>query len=110
MDDPLSTAEMEALWRLAGHQPSPAPPGQPSAKFEKLRPRVQAAMLELILRQLEQEPVAVALTPDDLVVLLTSTHQRIRTLGIRLTAQDKERMSGDPGEERGPLRTAASSG
>jgi hypothetical protein len=100
MDDLLTTPEVEALWRLAGRQPSPAHPLQPNPKFEKLRPRVQAAMLELILRQLEQETAVVTPIQDDLVVLLTSTRQRIRTLGIRLSAQDKRRMSGDPGEER----------
>jgi hypothetical protein len=80
----LSTSEIETLWRLAGCQPGSTGADQAHAKFEKLRARVNTAMIELVLRQLEREIVAVAPRREDLVVLLTSTNARLRTLGIRM--------------------------
>jgi hypothetical protein len=100
MADLLSSREMETLWCLAGRRPASEPPPDPSSKAERLRSRIRAAMLELILRQLETEAGTVAPAEDDLVVLLTSAHQRIRTLGIRLSAEGGTRMSGSGGERR----------
>ena len=85
MDDELTSIEIETLWRLAD-QPAPATPenNPPSAQFASLRLRVQAAMVELVLRKLYREA---ATTPrrEDLLVLLASAHPRLRTLGIRLS-------------------------
>lgn len=83
MDDQLTSTEIETLWRLAD-QAAPAPlPLPPSTKFAGLQPRVQAAMVELVLRKLDREATT---TPrrEDLLVLLSSAHPRLRTLGIRL--------------------------
>jgi hypothetical protein len=60
-------------------------------QFDNVRLRVRAAMLELLLQQLEEEPAMVAPAQEDLVVLLTSKNQRIRTLGIRLSAGNRAR-------------------
>lgn len=86
MDAPLSSTEMEALWRLAGLPSSAAPATPPSPKFAGLRPRVQAAMVEMVLREVEQDAEAVVPARADVLVLLTSTHPRLRTLGLRLSA------------------------
>lgn len=83
-DELLSTSEIETLWRLTGCQPGSTGANQAHAKCENLRARVHTAMIELVLRQLEQEIETVTPRREDLVVLLTSTHPRLRTLGIRL--------------------------
>lgn len=84
MEDQPTSAEMETLWRLAG-QPWHAHALQPTSQFEKLRPRIHAAIVEMVLRQLERDNETVDPGGDDLLVLLASQDSRLRLLGIRLS-------------------------
>ncbi len=76
--------ELEVLWRLAGcgtWSEHPAPHGD---RFLELRQRVAAALLELVVAQLEEQPPDVKPGHSDLAVLLSSQDSRLRMLGVRL--------------------------
>ena len=81
--------DIEALYRLAGrHTPGEHAARLGSVAYHELRPRVAAAMLDLILHELSSEGVTVHPTQEDLRALLTSEDPRVRVLGLRLAAQD----------------------
>jgi hypothetical protein len=86
MNNLLSPQESETLWQLAGQSARIGHTAQPRAELERLRPRVQAAMVEIVLRKLEQAEDVMRPEPQQLLVLLSSPHTRLRTLGLRLGA------------------------
>jgi hypothetical protein len=102
----MTNPAIEALYRLAGRHT----PGEHCAKLgtvpiHELRPRVAAAMLDLILMELETEGVTVQPTAGDLTALLGSDDQRVRVLGLRLAAQAttthtlaRQHLSGSPAD------------
>ncbi len=78
--------ELEVLWRLAGRRSPGEHAARLNSRFEDLRPRILAIMLEMILMELEREEPAVQPTREEIAVLLASTDSRIRLLGVRLLA------------------------
>jgi hypothetical protein len=79
----LVPKELETMWRLAGRRTPNEHAQRLTAKFQELRPRVQAVMTEMVLLELEQGP-AVAPTRADIAVLCASQDARVRLLGLRL--------------------------
>jgi hypothetical protein len=76
--------ELEVLWRLAGCGTWSEPTAEPGGRFLELRQRVVAALLELVIAQLEEQPPDVKPRHSDLAVLLSSQNSRLRMLGVRL--------------------------
>lgn len=79
----LLPEELETMWRLAGRRTPNEHAQRLTAKFQELRPRIQAVMTEMVLLELEQGP-AVAPTRADIAVLCASQDARVRLLGLRL--------------------------
>jgi hypothetical protein len=78
-------AELEILWRLTGRKTPGEHATALASKLQELRPRILEMMMEMVILELEQDPPHVALTKQEIEVLLRSADARIRTLGIRLT-------------------------
>jgi hypothetical protein len=84
MDSSLVPNELEILWRAAGRKTAGEHATRLGSKFEEMRPRLLAMMLELVILELEQDLPAVCLSQDEIAVLLSSLDGRVRLLGIRL--------------------------
>jgi hypothetical protein len=89
MENILVTPELSLLWRLSGRKE----PGQQAAaleaKFQLFRPRILEMMREMVIIELEQDFPLIALTRQEIAVLLGSADGRVRQFGIRLLPYSK---------------------